>query len=282
MLRASIPSPAKSFLEIGPLTIHFYALCIIAGIAVAIWLGDRRLRAINPQLVSVVADVAIVAVPAGILGGRLYHVISSPRDFFGSTGSPADIFAIWKGGLGIWGAISVGALAAAWAYRRQVRLKPELDFPPFARFLDALAPGILLAQAIGRFGNWFNIELFGRPLDTWWGLEIPIRYRPSGFAEFATFHPTFLYEAIWCTFVAAALLVFGKKLASGQTFALYIATYCLGRFFIENLRIDTANQILGLRQNQWVSFIIGAVAIVLFMRLRRVVGLSSDSGTLRT
>jgi prolipoprotein diacylglyceryltransferase len=136
MLIRSIPSPSSAYLEIGPLTLHFYALCIIAGIAVAVWLGDRRLRAINPALTSVVADVAIFAVPFGIIGGRIYHVLSAPSDYFGSGSELLNIFAIWKGGLGIWGAISLGALGAFIGYRRAARSKPELTFPPFIRFLD--------------------------------------------------------------------------------------------------------------------------------------------------
>lgn len=268
MFYRSIPSPSSAYLEVGPLTIHFYALCIIAGIAVAVWLGDRRLRAIDSSLLSVVADVAFVAVPAGIIGGRIYHVISSPRDFFGADGNPLDIFAIWKGGLGIWGAISLGAVGALWKYRRITRTRSDISLPPFRYFLDALAPGLLLAQAIGRFGNWFNIELFGRPLDASWALEVPLAYRPAVFRNVETFHPTFLYEAIWCTLVAMALILLGKKLAPGQTFALYVFSYCLGRFFIESIRIDSANLFFGLRQNEWVSIFIGSLALAIFFKIR--------------
>jgi prolipoprotein diacylglyceryl transferase len=269
MLTRYIPSPSHSSFEVGPLTFHFYALCIIAGIAVAIWLGDRRLRAHDPSLTSVVADVAIFAVPSGIIGGRIYHVISSPSDFFGSTGSFLDVFAIWKGGLGIWGAISLGALGAYVGLRRVGRTRSEITLPPFLVLLDALAPGILFAQAIGRFGNWFNVELFGRPLDAWWALEVPVGKRPSALKAFETFHPTFLYEAIWCSLVAIVLIVVGKKLLPGQVFATYIASYCLGRFFIESIRIDSANQFFGLRQNEWVSIAVGAVALASFIRIRQ-------------
>ena len=264
-----IPSPSQSSFEVGPLTFHFYALCIIAGIAVAIWLGDKRLRAHDPSLVTVVSDVAIFAVPAGIIGGRIYHVLSSPSDFFGSTGTPLDIFAIWKGGLGIWGAISLGALGAYWGYRRVQIKREDISLPPFRIFLDALAPGILLAQAIGRFGNWFNVELFGRPLDTWWALEVPLAKRPSELRTFETFHPTFLYEAIWCSLIALCLILLRKKLLPGQAFAIYIASYCLGRFFIESIRIDSANLFFGLRQNEWVSIVIGTIALAYFLRIRQ-------------
>ena len=268
MITRYIPSPPDSSFEVGPLTFHFYALCIIAGIAIAIWLGDKRLRAHDSHLTSVVADVAIYAVPAGIIGGRIYHVLSSPSDFFGSTGSFLDIFAIWKGGLGIWGAISLGALGAYVGLRRVGRTRPEITLPHFFVFLDALAPGILFAQAIGRFGNWFNIELFGRPLQAWWALEVPVGKRPSALRTFETFHPTFLYEAIWCSLVAITLLFLSKKLLPGQVFAIYIASYCLGRFFIESIRIDSANLFFGLRQNEWVSIAVGALALGYFLRIR--------------
>jgi prolipoprotein diacylglyceryl transferase len=269
MFTRYIPSPSQSTLEIGPLTFHFYALCIIAGIAVAIWLGDKRFRSVDPALVTVVSDVAIFAVPFGIIGGRIYHVLSSPDDFFGSEGSPLDAFAIWKGGLGIWGAISLGALGAYWGYKRVGRKRTDITLPPFRIFLDALAPGILLAQAIGRFGNWFNIELFGRPLDAWWALEVPVGKRPSDLRAFETFHPTFLYEAIWCSLTALTLILLRKKLLPGQTFAIYIAAYCLGRFFIEGIRIDSANLFFGLRQNEWVSIVVGALALGYFLRIRQ-------------
>lgn len=267
MFTRYIPSPSQSSFEVGPFTFHFYALCIIAGIAVAIWLGDKRLRAHDPALATVVSDVAIFAVPAGIIGGRIYHVLSSPSDFFGSSGSLLDIFAIWKGGLGIWGAISLGALGAYVGYRRVGRTRTDIKLPHFLVFLDALAPGILLAQAIGRFGNWFNVELFGKPLDAWWALQVPVQKRPADLRAFETFHPTFLYEAIWCSLVAIALILLRKRFLPGQVFAIYIASYCLGRFFIESIRIDSANLFFGLRQNQWVSIAIGALALISFMRI---------------
>ena len=268
MLIRYIPSPPHSSFEVGPLTFHFYALCIITGIAIAIWLGDKRLRAHDPALTTVVADVAIFAVPSGVIGGRIYHVLSSPSDYFGDTGSFLDIFAIWKGGLGIWGAISLGALGAYVGLRRVGQKRPDLTLPHFFVFLDALAPGILFAQAIGRIGNWFNVELFGRPLDAWWALEVPVGKRPSALRTFETFHPTFLYEAIWCSLLALILILLGKKFLPGQVFAIYIAGYCLGRFFIESIRIDSANLFFGLRQNEWVSIAVGALALGYFLRIR--------------
>jgi len=250
-------------LEIGPLTIHYYALCIITGIAVAIWLGNNRFNFKTAQGQSVVSEVAFVAVPSGIIGGRIYHVISSPNAYFGKGGEPVDALKIWEGGLGIWGAISIGLLGA---YLRYKSLGKKVELPSFAVFADALAPGILFAQAIGRFGNWFNGELFGRPLDSWWAVEIPSRYRQSGYSQFESFHPTFLYEAIWCTVIAILIIVLGDKLKAGQSFALYVAAYCVGRFFIEWIRIDTANTIAGLRVNVWVSVLVGAGAALYFAR----------------
>ena len=259
----AFPTPTQSALEIGPLTIHYYALCIITGIAVAIWLSDKRFRTQTVNGKSVVSEVAITAVPAGIIGGRIYHVISSPADYFGANGEPLDALKIWQGGLGIWGAISLGLLGAYLRYRS---LQKRIDLPSFTVFADALAPGILFAQAIGRFGNWFNGELFGRPLDAWWALDVPPKYRPSGFSEFESFHPTFLYEAIWCVVVAVVLIKFGKSLRSGQVFAAYVFAYCFGRFFIELIRIDSANTIAGLRVNVWVSVLVGIGAALIFAR----------------
>jgi prolipoprotein diacylglyceryl transferase len=262
-LELAFPTPTQSVLEIGPLTIHYYALCIITGIAVAIWLGNKRFNFKTAQGQSVVSEVAFVAVPSGIIGGRIYHVISSPNAYFGKGGEPVDALKIWEGGLGIWGAISIGLLGA---YLRYKSLGKKVELPSFAVFADALAPGILFAQAIGRFGNWFNGELFGRPLDSWWAVEIPSRYRPSGYSQFESFHPTFLYEAIWCTVIAILIIVLGDKLKAGQSFALYVAAYCVGRFFIEWIRIDTANTIAGLRVNVWVSVLVGAGAALYFAR----------------
>ena len=259
----AFPTPTHSALEIGPLTIHYYALCIITGIVVAIWLGDKRFRAQTVNGQSIVSEVAITAVPVGIIGGRIYHVISSPSAYFGSAGNPLDALKIWQGGLGIWGAISLGLLAAYLRYRS---LRKRIDLPSFALFADALAPGILFAQAIGRIGNWFNGELFGRPLDTWWALDVPFKYRPFGYSQFESFHPTFLYEAVWCVLVATALIKFGKTFKSGQVFAAYVILYCFGRFFIELIRIDSANTIAGLRVNVWVSVIVAIASALIFAR----------------
>ena len=273
---SSIPTPANSAIGIGPLTVHYYALCIILGVAAAIWLGNKRYRAFansSEQSIGVVADVAIYAVPAGIIGGRIYHVITSPAQYFGENGQPLAALKIYEGGLGIWGAISLGAVVAWFAYRKRSK---KLELPSFRLFLDALAPGILIAQAIGRIGNWFNGELFGRPFSGPWALEIPLSKRPIGYLEFETFHPTFLYEAIWCLLVAALLIWLTPKLKAGQGFAIYVALYCVGRFGIESLRIDDANEIFGLRVNLWTSLIVGLTASALAIRFARQK--SSDIG----
>lgn len=268
-MRSSIPTPTTSAIGIGPFTIHFYALCIISGIAIAIWLGNKRYRAFanySEASIGVVADVAVYAVPAGIIGGRIYHVISSPTQYFGTNGHPLNALKIYEGGLGIWGAISLGALAAWFGFRRRSK---NIDIPNFKIFLDALAPGILLAQAIGRFGNWFNGELFGQPFNGPWALQIPLADRPLGYLQYETFHPTFLYEAIWCTFIALLLIRLTKVLKPGQSFAIYVALYCLGRFGIESLRIDDANKILGLRVNLWVALVVGLAACATALKLMR-------------
>jgi len=249
-----IPSPSLSSFSVGPLTIHFYALCIITGIAAAIWIGRKRYANLggNPDDVS---EVAIWAVPFGIIGGRIYHVITSPAQYFGANGNPVDALKIWEGGLGIWGAISLGAVGAYLYFRTH---KTTLNF---RQLLDSLAPGIVVAQAIGRIGNYFNQEVFGKPTELPWGLEIDPVNRADGFESYGTFHPTFLYELLWCLVVAVLLIKlpgFLKQITSkqGDIFALYILGYTLGRVWIESLRIDEANLILGLRLNIWVSLIV--------------------------
>ena len=262
-----IPSPSISKLSIGPLTIHLYALCIITGIAFAIWIGRRRYSNLggNPDDVS---EVAIWAVPFGIIGGRIYHVISSPQKYFGENGNPADALRIWQGGLGIWGAISLGAVGA------YIYFKTHKTTLSFAKLLDSLAPGVIIAQAIGRIGNYFNQEVFGKPTNLPWAIEIEAKNRPNGYEAITTFHPTFFYELLWCLFIAFLLIKlpgFLKSVArnSGDIFALYIAGYTAGRFWIEALRIDEANYILGLRLNIWVSIIVFTAAVIYLYRSNR-------------
>lgn len=263
----SIPTPSFSVLELGPFAVHAYALCIITGVAIAIWLGNKRFLAAFPDARGVVSDVAVVAVPAGVLGGRLYHVVTTPENFFGENGNPGNILKIWQGGLGIWGAISLGGVGAFLTYLFLARSR---SLPQFRYFADAIAPGILLAQAIGRWGNWFNAELFGRPTDLPWALEIPRWARPTGYGEYLTFHPTFLYESLWCLLAALILLRWSKLLHGGQTFALYVALYCLGRLAFESIRIDPAQLVGGVRINLLVSIAVGLSALVIFRRFSRL------------
>jgi prolipoprotein diacylglyceryl transferase len=253
---ASIPSPEQGSWSIGPVPVRAYALAIILGIVVAIWLGNRRYveRGGQPGLIT---DIALWAVPFGIVGGRLYHVLSDWQIYFGPDGRGlAAAFRIWDGGLGIWGAVLLGALGAWIGARRH-----HVALPPIA---DAIAPGIALAQAIGRWGNWFNQELFGRPTDLPWGLEISPARRPEGYEAFETFHPTFLYESLWLVGVALVVIWADRRftLGHGRAFALYVLLYTTGRVWIEALRIDPVNTVGGVRLNVWTSIIVGLGALV--------------------
>ena len=253
---AVIPSPEVGVWFIGPIPIRAYALLIVLGIVIAVWLGNKRYlaRGGNP---GVITAIAIWAVPFGIIGGRLYHVISDAQLYFGPAGRGLGAaFRIWDGGLGIWGAVALGALGA-WIGARRA----GVALPPVA---DAIAPGIALAQVIGRLGNWFNQELFGSPTTLPWALEIDVAHRPAGYEAFATFHPTFLYEALWMTGVVLVLIWADKRfhLGHGRVFALYIALYCTGRLWIEALRVDAANTVLGLRLNIWTALLVGVGALI--------------------
>jgi prolipoprotein diacylglyceryl transferase len=253
---ASIPSPSQGVWSLGPLPVRAYALLIIVGIVVAIVVGSRRYVARGGSA-GVIGDIALWAVPFGIIGGRLYHVITDWQLYFGPDGSGViGALRIWDGGLGIWGAVALGGVGA-WIGARRL----GVALPPIG---DAIAPGIALAQAIGRWGNWFNQELFGAPTTLPWGLEIAPQNRPEGYAEFATFHPTFLYESLWMVGVALVLIWADKRfrMGHGRVFALYVLLYCLGRVWIEYLRIDTANTILGVRLNVWTSILVGLGALV--------------------
>jgi prolipoprotein diacylglyceryl transferase len=257
----SIPSPSDSVWEIGPVPIRAYALCIIAGIVVAVWLGERRWVARGGKP-GQIGDIAVWAVPFGIVGGRLYHVITDSGKYFGEGRDPVTALYIWQGGLGIWGAIALGGVGAFIGARRA-----GIRFLPLA---DALAPGIVLAQAVGRLGNWFNQELFGKPTDVAWALEIPDESRrPEGYVQHDTFHPTFLYELLWNVGVAGLVIWADRRfrLGHGRAFALYVAGYCAGRGWIEYLRIDPveADDVFGLRLNVWTSIVLFALAVAYFV-----------------
>jgi prolipoprotein diacylglyceryl transferase len=262
---AFIPSPSQGVWHLGPLPIRAYALCILAGIFAGYWLGRKRwvARGGSP---TVLADIMFWAIPFGLVGARIYHVVTDAELYFGAgPGTPIDALKIWHGGLGIWGAVGFGALGA-WIACRRAKV-------PFLAVADAMAPGIALAQILGRFGNYFNQELFGKPTDLPWGLEIAPGHRPEGYVDFATFHPTFLYEAIWNLGVIALVILAGRRftLGHGRAFFLYVAGYTAGRAWIENMRIDTVNHFLGLRLNVWTSiilFVLAVVAFVLSARLR--------------
>lgn len=265
-----IPSPTVSAVEIGPLTIRFYALCILAGIVIGAWLTARRFRARGGTTAQAM-DIIMWAVPFGIVGGRLYHVITDNQLYFGPGKDPWGAFRIWEGGLGIWGAVAVGLAGAAIGARRTgVRL---------ATFADAAAPGLLLAQAMGRWGNWFNNELYGAPSDLPWKLQIhamnPVTgqavVNADGTAEvLGYFQPTFLYESLWCLAAASLLMFLDRKyhLGAGSVFAAYIVLYTSGRFVFELMRSDPANTILGLRVNTWVSGLLLIAGVLLFLILR--------------
>ncbi|HAT1131754.1 prolipoprotein diacylglyceryl transferase [Corynebacterium striatum] len=269
---ANIPSPPQGVWQLGPIPLRAYALCIIAGILVAMWMTHRRYvaRGGNPD---VVWDAAIVIIPAGIIGGRLYHVITDHEKYFCADCNPVDALKVTNGGLGIWGAVALGVFAI-WVMFKVKKV-------PMAPFADAVAPGLILAQAIGRLGNWFNQELYGRPTDVPWALDIFYRVNEAG--EYApvsghstgevmtSVHPTFLYELVWNVLVCLFLLWAQKawKLGHGRLFALYVAGYTLGRFFVENMRADEATLVFGLRINVIVSVVLFVVALIVFFRLPR-------------
>ena len=213
----------------------------------------------------VVADVAVWAVPFGLVGGRLYHVLTSPDAYFGAGGHPVKALYVWQGGLGIWGAVALGGLGA-WIGCRRYGI-------PFPAFADTVAPGLAIAQAIGRWGNWFNQELFGKPTALPWGLKIAPVHRSAAYADVATYHPTFLYESLWDLGVAGLVLWAGRRFAlgHGRTFALYAVAYTAGRFWIEYLRIDDAQHFLGLRLNDWTSIAVftGALSYLVISARRR-------------
>ncbi|MFH9818575.1 prolipoprotein diacylglyceryl transferase [Streptomyces sp. NPDC017230] len=266
MQLAYLPSPPTGVVNLGPIPLRGYAFCIIIGVFVAVWLTSKRWQGRGGDRY-LVADVAMWAVPFGVVGGRLYHVITDYQLYFGEGRNWVDAFKIWEGGLGIWGAVAFGALGAWIGCRRH-----GVPLPAFA---DAAAPGLALAQAIGRWGNWFNQELYGRATTLPWAVEIDPENRPASSPHVATYHSTFLYESLWN--IGVALLVIWAdrrfKLGHGRAFALYVAAYTAGRFWIEYLRIDEAHHFLGLRLNDWTSIILFTAAVAYFaISARRLPG----------
>jgi prolipoprotein diacylglyceryl transferase len=268
---AAIPSPSTSVWHVLGLPIRAYALCIVLGIVAAELIMEYRMRrrGVAPWAS---LDISVWAVPFGIVGARIYHVLTSWQDYFGSGGSPGRIFLIWEGGLGIWGAVAGGAVGA-WLACRQLGL-------PLALVADSLAPGLAVAQGIGRFGNWFNNELYGSVTTLPWGLRVHemdranpghalmIDGKPVTLAELH--HPTFLYEAIWDVGVAGLVIWLDRryKFGKGRAFALYVMAYTAGRAWIEMLRTDEANHILGIRLNVFTSVIVFIGALLYFVAVR--------------
>ncbi|MGW3337586.1 prolipoprotein diacylglyceryl transferase [Streptomyces sp. NPDC001009] len=248
---AYIPSPSRGVLYLGPVPLRGYAFCIIIGVFVAVWLGNKRWVARGGRP-GTVADIAVWAVPFGLVGGRLYHVITDYELYFSPGRDWVDAFKVWEGGLGIWGAIALGAVGA-WIGARRM----GVALPAYA---DAVAPGIAFAQAIGRWGNWFNQELYGHETNLPWALHIT---SSEGGRVPGYYHPTFLYESLWC--VGVGLLVIWAdrrfKLGHGRTFALYVAAYCAGRAWIEYMRVDDAHHILGVRLNVWTAVVVFLLAV---------------------
>jgi prolipoprotein diacylglyceryl transferase len=255
---AYIPSPHTGVVHLGPLQLHMYGLTLLVAIIAAIWLTGRRWTKLGGDW-DLVTRVAVWGVGFGVVGARLYHDITS----WNEVPSPKwqGVFEVWKGGLGVWGGIALGVAAGAVVLRRAGVSVPL--------FLDTAAPGLLLAQAIGRIGNWWNQELYGKPTKLPWGLKIDPSHRPPDprYIDFATFHPTFLYELLWNLLGVAVLLYVARRftLRPPSLFALYVAWYTFGRFFEELLRIDPSKHFLGLRLNAWVSAVLFVLAVAFFL-----------------
>jgi prolipoprotein diacylglyceryl transferase len=258
---SSIPSPSSGTLSIGPLTLNAYGAIIALGVIVAVWVTGRRFEQRGIGTREDASVLAMWSVPAGIVGARLYHVITDWDRF---ADNPGKIIEVWKGGLGIWGGITVGVLVGALVAKRRGL--------PLAASLTCLAPALAFAQAIGRWGNWFNQELFGRPTTLPWGLEVSASTAlNAGYDPGTLFHPTFLYESIGCALLGFGLIALDRsgKLRDGVLFAYYVAGYTAMRFFIEGLRIDPAHDVGGLRLNQWVSLVVFVAAVVVIVVMSR-------------
>jgi prolipoprotein diacylglyceryl transferase len=268
---AAIPSPTTGVWHLGPFPLRAYALCILVGIGVAVWITSRRLadRGYPPEKA---LDISAWAVPFGIVGGRIYHVITTPEPYFGQNGNPVHALYIWQGGLGIWGAIALGAVGAWIGARRQG--------VAFLDFADAAAPGVAVAHAIGRWGNWFNNELYGRPTDVPWGLQIHCWDESLGKAVTCDgtsstvqgiYQPTFLYESIFLLLLALALVLVDRRfrLHRGQVLGLYVAGYPIGRIVVEKMRTDTAELIFGQRLNVWTSIVVFLLGLAIIWWCRR-------------
>ena len=257
---AGIPSPSSGSLDLGPLKLNAYGAMIALGVVAAVWLGGKRLVARGIGTTDDMSAIAMWGVPFGVVGARLYHVITDWQLF---RDNPGAIVQIWKGGLGIWGGIALGTLVGIVVARKRGL--------PVGLLLTCVAPALPLAQSIGRWGNWFNQELFGRPTTLPWGLEVSASTAQSaGYAAGTQFHPTFLYESIACLLLCGALIVLDNKvpMRAGRLFFFYTAGYTVFRFFIEGLRIDPAHDAGGLRLNQWVSLAVFAASVAVIISMR--------------
>ena len=253
VLIASIPSPGSNAIHLGPLQLRAYGLMIALGVLAGVWLTGRRMEAKGVGTTEDMSAVALWAVPAGVVGSRLYHVITDWKSFRGDWWRA---FKIWEGGLGIWGGIALGVVVGVWAARKRG--------VGAASILGCAAPALALSQAVGRWGNWWNQELFGKPTTLPWALRVsPSRTLESGYPPGTTFHPTFLYESLWNLALCGVLLLVDRRFKPKplRLFAMYVAGYTFARFFIERLRIDFASKVLGLRVNEWVSAIVFLVAL---------------------
>ena len=265
MALASIPSPEHGTIEIGPLQLHMYGLMLALGILAAGWIAQKRWRAWGYPP-NTITEIALPVVIGGVLGARIYHLFTGYR---WDSGGLAGAFEIWEGGLSIWGAVGGGLIAVV----IMAHVK-RLDFYALA---DAIAPGLVIAQAIGRWGNWFNQELYGRPTDLPWGLKID--NPPAPYAPGETFHPTFLYESLWCLAVFGALVWAERRfrIKRGQTFAGYIALYTFGRVFFEGMRSDPASEVWGIRFNLLLSAVLCVAAAIWWVVLGRTQPVSRAS-----
>ena len=260
---AGIPSPSSGSLDLGPLKLNAYGAMIALGVMAAVWLAGRRMEKRGVGTRDDMGSIAMIAVPVGIIGARLYHVVTDWQRFENDLGS---IVQVWKGGLGIWGGIALGTVAGVWFAKRK-GLSVGL-------LLTCVAPALPLAQAIGRWGNWFNQELFGRPTTLPWALEVSASTaKAAGYSAGTTFHPTFLYESLACGALCFALIALDKKvpMRPGRLFCFYTAGYTLFRFFIFFIRIDEAHYFGGLRLNQWVSLVVFGVSVLLIIAMRGTV-----------
>jgi prolipoprotein diacylglyceryl transferase len=254
-----IPSPSKGILHLGPIPLHAYGLCLAVGVLAAAYVAERRWEARGGKP-GTIGEIGLVVVVSGVVGARVYHLFTG---YDWHTGGIAGTVKIWQGGLSIWGAVGGGAIAVVVMARRK--------HLPTLKLMDAIAPGVVLAQAIGRWGNYFNQELFGRPTRWPWGLEIDVAHRPAQYIAFRTFQPTFLYESLWCLAVFGLLLWAERRFRfrPGQTFALYVALYTFGRFFFELMRSDPASQVFGVRFNALLSAVLCVIGVVWFVVLSR-------------